>query len=113
MKKLLPLFLLLVGCINTDTITALSDEGDRLLDDSIVASVLCTTPLSVPGQGECLGKNINGTVIRQAVLTFISSDPGVVEVNQAGDITAFAIGTSTICATGSRGATACTAVEVL
>lgn len=112
MKKFLPLFLLLVGCINTDTITALSDEGDRLLDDSIIAFVFCTTPLAVLGQGECLGKNINGTVIRQAVLTFISSDPAVVEVDQTGHITALAVGTVTICATGSRGSTACAAVEV-
>ena len=103
-----PIFfsLLLVSTLACIDIAGLDEEIEAVLDDSIVASVICTQPLAVLEEGECQGKNVDGTILRDAIMKWLSSDPAVLQIDQDGLIIAVSVGTVTVTGTGARGVSA-------
>ncbi len=109
--RLFSLFFVLVlaACLPT----GLDEHLNLLLDDGIVATVVCPSPLSILDEGDCAGWNVNDTKIRLGSLTWDSSDDFIVEINQDGHVLALALGVSTITATSVRGFKASIVTTVL
>ncbi len=110
MKKLV-LILLVVASACID-VTGVQEEIDAGLIDGIADNIICTQPLTVFGQGECIGRNANDTIIREAVMKWASSDPTVVRIDQDGDIVGMSIGTATITGIGLMGVPASVTIQV-
>ena len=104
--KFISFLVLLVSMSACVNLAGLDDEIEAGLDDSIVASVICTQPLVVFEEGECQGHNVNGTILRDAIMKWSSSDPAVLQIDQDGLIIAVSVGTVTVTGTGARGISA-------